>query len=176
MEKIPAYIFLILLVFGCISVQAQDQTNPHTINNMDPKLNQKHGNAGTAMSSNPSRPTTPMQDLKLNSEIIPGNPESTSNAQKSSAELLSDTKIEAEAAEKMPREVIPVIMTGSKASFTSTVKSNEQPAGNTPKNNVSYRSIKGADTQPAASQPANVTDYRKMNGPNTQPVGEKPKR
>jgi hypothetical protein len=169
MEKVPKYIFFILLLLGYLNIQAQDASVQPT-NPTDPKLAAEQANSGPATSINPAKPVTPLSDPKLNMEIY------GSTVAKPSADLQKDPKLEAEATSSSPKEVIPVVRTESKVSATNGKTSNEQPAGIAPKTSVNYRKIQGPDTQPAAVQLVKANDFRKINGPNTQPAGEKPKR
>jgi hypothetical protein len=162
-------------MIGYLTIQAQDISN-QSVNSTDPKLSLENKGAGPAISSNPAKPTTPLDDPKLNLETNSKMREMGNPVQKTPAYPLVDSKLEAETAAGRPNEFVPVIRTESKEALAPSKESNEQPAGIVPKSNINYRDIKGADSQPAGAKPEKVTDYRKMNGPNTQPPGEKPKR
>lgn len=175
MEKIPKYIFIILLVIGYLSVRAQD-VSTQLMNTLDPKLAPEQGGPGSAISNNPAKPVTPLSDPKLNTEKSSELGTTGSTIQKPPIDQLKDPKLGTEDHGRNPREVAPLIKTQSKVSGTPAQESNAQPAAGIPKNNINYRTIKGEDTQPAAVQPVKATSLQKLEAPNTQPEGEKPKR
>ncbi|NVO19247.1 MAG: hypothetical protein HXX13_06070 [Bacteroidetes bacterium] len=186
MKKKPKYIFLILAMMMCISIQAQEvQRNEQTVKasaefdkfpSIDPKLPKIEGISSQASSINPTRPPAILPDPKLPNMELPGMHEISNGNSSLSKGSTFDAKLQPDGTLPPLNEPTPIIKIESKPGISAVKTSHDQVIGNAPKNSINFRNIKGPVSQPTPVHSVKTFNYRSIKGPSSQPTGAKPGR